>query len=399
MRPDHDRIIDFYQDWGSTRNYWSGLSIYTPHSTSIPRYLGLPSNPIPAIEYNIHPPTSVLLLLPLGRLQYPDAVLVWNLISLLAFLASLVIVAVVLPALRFLIVPGLVLLPFCHPMYENLYQGQLNLLLVLLVTAIWALERSDHGCSAGLLLGAAAAIKLFPIYLAIYYAAQGRGRPLIMALVSFLSLTLITILILGLESYHAYLRIVLPWNAEFRILGYNFSIAGFWHKLFYPVPGESIIPLWSSLALARSGSLFSNLIVTAIVATVAYHAVTSTQRDLAFAATVTAMLLVSPVTWDTSLPILLVPFALLVHRTVTARSHWPMVALTLILMINWAPQPILTELALAGRSRVDYSWTFMLGAPSLKFYALLGTFGLGLAACWAETKNPRLEPLNKEIAR
>jgi Glycosyltransferase family 87 len=304
-----------------------------------------------------------------------------------------------LPALRILILPGLGLLPFCHPMYENLYQGQLNLLLVLLVTAMWVLERSGHGSTAGLLLGVAGAIKLFPIYLAIYYAGQGRVRPLVMALLSFLSLTLITVLILGPESYHAYLGIVLPWNSEFRILGYNFSIAGLWHKLFYPVPGESIIPLWSSLALARWGTLLSNLIITAIVATLAYKAVTFTQRDVAFATTVTAMLLISPVTWDTSLPILLVPFALLTQRTITTRSPWLMVTLTLLLIINWAPQPILTELALAGRSRVTYSWTFMLGAPSLKFYALLATFGLGLAACWYEIASPRLGPANGEIVR
>src|SRR5271156_4339864 len=57
MRPKPDHVIDFYQEWASAHNYWSGLPIYTPHSTTIPRYLGLVANPIPAIEYNIHPPT------------------------------------------------------------------------------------------------------------------------------------------------------------------------------------------------------------------------------------------------------------------------------------------------------------------------------------------------------
>ncbi len=82
MRPPSSKVVDFYQEWGSARNYWCGLPVYTPHSTSIPRHLGLPSNPEPAIEYNIHPPTSLLLALPLGKLNYPDAVLVWNVISL-----------------------------------------------------------------------------------------------------------------------------------------------------------------------------------------------------------------------------------------------------------------------------------------------------------------------------
>ena len=152
MRPEPDRINDFYQDWGSARNYWVGLPIYTHHATSIPRHLGLPSNPVPSIEYNAHPPTSVLLALPLGRLSYPNAVLVWNVISLVALGASLKIVATELAFPRRLLPPTLALMAFCHPIYGNVYQGQLTLILVLLVTAIWALERSGWSYSAGLLL-------------------------------------------------------------------------------------------------------------------------------------------------------------------------------------------------------------------------------------------------------
>ena len=189
MRPAPDQIIDYYQDWGSARNYWVGLPVYTSHSTSLPRHLGVRSNPMKSIEYNVHPPPSVLLALPLGRLDYPNAVLVWNAISLAAFLVSLLIVAAVLPVPRTLSVPALALLPFCHPLYLNFYHGQINLVLVLMVTAIWVLERSGRSSAAGLILGVAAAIKLFPAFLAIYYVARGRVRPLMFAALSFLALT------------------------------------------------------------------------------------------------------------------------------------------------------------------------------------------------------------------
>ena len=69
---------------------------------------------------------------------------------------------------------------------------------------------------------------------------------------------------------------------------------------------------------------------------------------------------------------------------------------------NCPPTP-LTELARAGRSFSIYSWTFMLGAPSLKFYALLATFALGFIAFQAETKvtKQRVRPtveLAEEVA-
>jgi len=398
MRPAPDNIIDFYQDWGSARNFWVGLPVYTPHSTSIPRHLGLPSNPnISTIEYNVHPPTSVLLALPLARFDYPDAVLIWNAISLAVFLVSLVIVAAVLPVPRTLSLPALALLPFCHPLYENFYQGQLNLVLVLLVTAIWALERSGRSTTAGLLLGAAAAIKLFPAYLAIYYVARGRIRPLVAAALSFLALTFATALVLGPDAFHDYATVVLPWNKDFRILGYNISIAGLWYKLFHPIQGEMIDPLWTSLAVARWGTLLSNLAITVIVATVAHRARTLTERDLALATTVTAMLLVSPVTWDTSLPLLLVPIAVIARSA--GKSQWMRAALVLILTIDWIPQHILTELAQAGRSFTVFPWTFMLGAPSLKFYALLGIFALGIASLRTEEANIPPTTLDGGLAR
>jgi hypothetical protein len=346
---------------------------------------------MPSIEYNIHPPTSVLLTLPLGRLDYPDAVLAWNVISLLAFLASLGIVARMVVVPRALFWPGVALLSFCHPLYASLHQGQLTLCLVLLITAMWALARSGRFGMAGALLGAAAAIKLFPVYLAIYYAAQGRVRLLLTALISFLTLTLITVFVLGLDAYHDYVGVVLPWNAGFRTLNGNISIAGLWYRLFYPVPGENIVPLCSSMALARWGTLISSLAMTAIVATAAYRAQTPAQRELAFAMTATAMLLVSPVTWDHGLPILLAPFILIACSPVIARSTSLSTALVLILVISSTPNLVLWGLFSPSRSLSGTTWIDTIGAPSFKFYALLGTFLLALTAFRCEAASSRLK--------
>jgi Glycosyltransferase family 87 len=381
MRPEPDRVNDFYQDWGSARNHLVGLPVYTHHATSIPRHLGVPFDSVTSVAYNAHPPTSVLLALPLARLDYPDAVLVWNTISVLALLVSLAIVAATLPVPRELFLPALALLTFCHPVYGNLYQAQLTLVLVLLVTAIWALERSGRSSVAGLVLGTAAAIKLFPAYLAVYYAARGRSRSLVAAALSFLALTCATAVVLGLDAYHDYVQVVLPAQSQFRSLGYNYAVAGLWHRLFDPI-GERgwMTPLWPRPALARWGTLLSDLGITAVVAIFAHRARTRAKRDLAFASTVSAMLLVSPVTWDTSLPLLLVPIAVIARSSAMSRWRFMPAALVLIVAVVWSPQQMLTKLALAGRTVHVASWAFMLGAPSLKFYALLAIFILGLAA-------------------
>ena len=250
MRPASGRINDFYQDWGSARNFLVGLPVYTHHATSIPRHLGIPFDITSDIHYNAHPPTSVLLALPFAGLDYPDAVLAWNTISLAAFLVSLGIVAYVLPVPRSLFLPALALLTFCHPLYGSLYQGQLTLILALLVTLTWALDRSGHFHAAGVVLGAAAAIKLFPAYLLVYFAARCRLRSLLAAVLSVGALTVVTVAVLGFDAYRDYVQLVLPAQLRFQSLGYNYAVAGLWSKLFDPVgEGGIITPLWACPAL------------------------------------------------------------------------------------------------------------------------------------------------------
>jgi alpha-1,2-mannosyltransferase len=116
--------------------------------------------------------------------------------------------------------------------------GQLNLVLVLLVTTIWALERSGRSSTAGLLLGAAAAIKLFPAYLALYYLAPGLVWPLLATALSFLDLTVVTALVLGLDTYRDYLLVVLPGQAKFQGFSYNQSIARLWRWAAVPSPSR-----------------------------------------------------------------------------------------------------------------------------------------------------------------
>lgn len=383
MRPAPDQFIDFYQDWGSARNFEAGLPVYTPHSKSIPRHLGLPSNPNPSIEYNAHPPTSVLLALPLARLDYPDAALVWNAISLAGFLVSLVIVATMLHLPGTHVLLALALLPFCVPVWGNLQQGQLNLFLVLLVTLIWALERSGRSSTAGMLLGAAAAIKLFPAYLAVYYVARGQLRPLLAAAVSFLALNLVTTLVLGLDTYLDYMNVVLPLQSKFQGFGYNLSIAGLWHKVFDSTDSVILVPAWwPGPALAKWGTYGSDLAISAIVVRFAHRARSPVERDLAFALTLTAMLLAAPVTWDVTLVLLLVPFAVIARSA--EKSQAMRTALFLIVLAILLPQKAMAALTLTEMHFNAASWVFMLGVPSIKCYAMLGTFVLGLAAFMVE---------------
>jgi hypothetical protein len=388
MRPAPGQIIDFYQDWGSARNHRIGFAIYAPHSISIPQHLGLPSNSSPGINYNAHPPTAVLLALPLTPLEFQDAALAWNIISLAAFLTSVLIVGEVLSVPAKLSLPIFALLPFCVPVLGNLQMGQLTPILVLLITTTWALERSGRSISAAVLLAVATTIKLFPAYLLTYYIARRSFQSLLAAGLSFLVLTLTTAAILGPGSYHDYLHVVLPHLSDFVGWGYNCSIAGFWHKLFDPAAEiRPLSPFQPSLNLARWGTLLTNLTITAAIAQLAFRARGLVQRDLAFAAAITAMLLVSPVTWDISLLLLLVPITVVARSVMQSRSTCMSAILALIIPIIWLPQMLMMKLF--SPPLHSMSLAYILGPLSLKLYALLAILTLNFALF---RTTPRLDP-------
>ena len=84
-----NNLADFFQEWASARNYFAGLPIYSPQRETARRYLDFAPEPDAFfIEINAHPPTSVLLSLPLGLLSYRTAFLVWNWLSVAALAAS-----------------------------------------------------------------------------------------------------------------------------------------------------------------------------------------------------------------------------------------------------------------------------------------------------------------------
>ncbi|MHB1557917.1 MAG: glycosyltransferase family 87 protein [Isosphaeraceae bacterium] len=380
MRPKPDASPDFYQDWASARNSLNGLPVYSPHEMTMPLYLGRPQADWERdIAYNAHPPTSVLLALPFTRLGLPDAVLAWNLVMLTAIVGALAVAARQLPELRALFLPVAVLLPFCLPIYGNFQQGQLTFLLVLLITSAWALDRSGRSGLAGALIGAAAAVKLFPAYLVVTFATRGRWRGVLATATMFGALTIVTAAVLGTGAYLDYWRIVLPSMEKFRSFAFNLSFFGFWHKLFDPASERGWVrPLWFSPGVARYGTLLSDLAITAVVAFAVRRARTLEDRDTAFAMAITAMLLVSPVTWDYSLPLLLVPLAIAARAAMA--SKW-LPALLIPVMITFGlPQMKVMEMVLAGRPPTVASPAFMLGVPSLNFYAIVVLFGI-LAVC------------------
>lgn len=387
LRPAPGEIVDFFQEWSSARSYFRGVPIYSDLAELADQLLNLRGElTYPQVPVNTHPPTAILLLLPLAVLDYSDACLLWNLLSLAAFALSL---ALVLRELGIPIsirgcLPLIAILLLCNPLRQQVNQGQFGGLLSLMVTGVWIAARSDRPMWAGGLLGAAAAIKVFPGFLFLYFILRRQWSVVAAGALSLAALTGMAAIIFGTETYATYIQEVLPRVPKFRVLWQNSSLAGLACKLFDPDPESvnrygRVVSLWNRPEFANVAWGLSSAVVLALAALVILRGRSQLATDRAFGVSVTAMLLVSPVTWDHYFLLLLLPLALVWQWVPSTGMGRPLFLLTVIgLCLN---PIVLCDAFLPGGYPPEVWYPrHTLTLLSIQCYSLLCLFGLGLSA-------------------
>ena len=225
---------DFCTDYTSAERVLHGLQPYVPlHCTT-----GSSHFPPPLKEYNAHPPTSVLLLLPFALLPLKSATLLWGLLSLGAYLAS---GWLLLRVLNWRLLRGMALFTFGSLLWlPFVFSNQLlNLgqMLTLLVAAACILESKGCAGLAGWMIGMASMLKLWPAGLIIGALVRRQWRQAIIGGGIAVLGAALAFLILGSSAYTAYLgpvalneRYVTPSDA-------NVSLVAAIARPFSGIPG------------------------------------------------------------------------------------------------------------------------------------------------------------------
>ncbi len=283
--------------------------------------------------------------------------------------------------------PLVALLAVCYPFWHQMVHGNLNLVLLALLTGTWAADRRGRPWLAGGLLGAAVAVKLFPAFLVVYFLARRRWKVLAGAAGSLAALTLLTAVVLGPATYRAYLIDGLPEASRYCTTWNNLSLAGLWAKLFdtqRPTPLLHVRPLWESRSLALAAFAVCAVAVVAVVARLSARARSRRQADLAYGLAVVGMLLVTPLVWDYYLLLLALPLAVLWPRVAPSEwARWLYAAIVAILCLSPAAvmEHVLTLLGAEPTPTVGWEAgpVQALTALSVHTWALLALFGLGVA--------------------
>jgi hypothetical protein len=267
----------------------------------------------------IYPPFFAAALRPLGLLPYRPAELCWLALNTIFWIGSVVTLCRMAAVPRALYVPVVCLTGLLPAVYDTMLLGQTSLLITaLLVGSLWfAQSRPAMGSEvlAGVLLGIAISIKLYPAVLGLVYLVHGRRTTLIAAGITCLAAGIVGVGFGGgWEASRAYFVDLLPNVAQLSPFPSNQSLRGvlarfFSHNQFsVPVLSRdnalvvSLRPLVDAPALgtALAYTFGLGIVVVSVWAMARARRPSAVDglmlRDMGL--TTTVMLLITPVVWD-----------------------------------------------------------------------------------------------------
>jgi hypothetical protein len=235
---------DFFQDYISARQLLAGEDIYPDLQPFRDTMFPGVQDPI---DVNAHPPPSVLLALPIALWPYGVASLIWELTGMLSYglMWLLIYRGCGLRPVRYRDWLVLIFAVVSFPtLLSSLVLVTMSPYISLLLVATWYYYRRSRRTLAGVLLGLATVIKLYPFLLIGVFLLRRDWRSTLIVLATVAGVILLTLPALGMNAYERYLT-VLPrvswWSGEPG----NLSLLGFFtgaHRLFSGGTSTSLLP-------------------------------------------------------------------------------------------------------------------------------------------------------------
>jgi len=262
-----------------TASAWrDGLSIFTPLTELSARYFPVATDNFP--HPSPHPPVLAPLSLPLTWLPFPVTVLLWLLVNVgLLILAG--------RWLRLSLLASLALLAW-PPLWCLVNIGQLELLILVLAMAGWRDADAGRDSRAGIWLGIAAAIKLYPALFLLPFLWRRRLRAVLAAGGVFVLSQLGGLLAVGPSGMIEYYTKILPsvstfysvrglnaapYGALLRLLGGAIDVSPLAHAPAPVVPLTVALSLFALVALVRLAPPRAPVATFVLLPTAWYYAV------------------------------------------------------------------------------------------------------------------------------
>jgi len=310
--------------WDFSHYYLSALMLreggdpYHTDLTPLGRKLGLQTDEINRATY---PPTFLLCFEPLTRLAPRPAYWIWFGINLGALILALTMLLGPGSGIDARIAPALIAITVLYtPLWFHFFYAQCQLIiLVLLIFAMRAVRRGA-GRTAGLLIAAAALLRVFPAVVAGYFIARRDWRALGWTIAGAMAGGLVTLTLVGVRRSFGFLDILgliqspvwldLPTNIAWRaVVGRTFAfISG-------PSPGR-----WNLIAQVGIFVIGEVLLLGLTLRATMVPAGTPDPDSRAYSLWVAGSIILSPTAWLHYLVLLYLPMLCLIAAASAGRA-------------------------------------------------------------------------------
>lgn len=316
---------DFIQPYLMAKAITGGTNPYLPLDELTRTYL--PEAPPSIFRHRTpHTPTAGLLSVPLALFSYRGAAGAWLLFQFgLVVLIAYLFRRELAPKAPVLICGAFgALALFSAPLIAEIGAGQVNLLLLALLTFAWIALRNGKDMQSGAWIGAVLALKLFGWPLVLYLAWRRKWRAVGTTAATCALANLLACVVLGFGTIKEYYLSVGPQTlAQFRRADNNYSAHTLGRRPFEGIGcpifnRPEVAPLYPSETLATIGGVLLPLAVLVVGLALARGV---RDLDLAFGLLVCTSLLVSPIAWWHYLVLLGLPLAVLAANLRTANQR------------------------------------------------------------------------------
>jgi hypothetical protein len=384
---------DFCNDYLTVQRAHTGLQPYVPFNC----FSGGIHGPSTNLEYDTHPPFSLLFLFGWSLLPLKPATMLWGVWCLVGYAASGFFLLRelgwgTLRNVALFTIGSILWLPFLYS-EQLLNLGQT---LTLLVVGAWILERQRQDALSGVLIGLAGLLKLWPAGLLLYSLIFRRWRQAISGGITFVLGILLTLLVPGIQAYRGYLGPVQQ-NEQIAVPSdVNVSVVALVARPLTGIPG-ALPPLIPGVELPTGvllGEIFAAMVLLGGIGLIWWCTRYTSSKStawLSYGLLVTLLLLIFPVNPFWGQVSLILPLA----TTIAAlrqlprppRSWYALFAIGLAepLGVGWFIPGLMWKLVLNGNlARAGWE-TLVFDIPSIMFMLFAGTQAWLL--WWASQKN------------
>ncbi|MGB5847060.1 MAG: glycosyltransferase family 87 protein, partial [Ignavibacteriaceae bacterium] len=262
--------------------------------------------------FNVNMPTTSLIMLPLVKLDYSTARIIWTIFNFVILFAAVLFLIQKFNYKEFWTPLILILFLSYQPLYANILFGQTYILIFCLLIVAWYAYVSGNEKLLGAAIGLIFILKSTSFIFWLFLLVQRRWRSLVWGLLTVSVVILFSLPWIGFNAWQTYAGKITGFfsNPSLCVTAYQ-TLHSFFHHLTSINQQWNPEPLINLPLLGNLLSIFSVLIIAGASSFIAFK---RNKSEITFGIFIIAGLIISPVSLDYHYTILLLPILMLINN-------------------------------------------------------------------------------------